>query len=354
MKSPKSSQMYFALIAIVIVLSLSKSSCNGTNTPTPPYSTPILSSPPSGATIVGGEETKFLWQWVRDLREGEKFGLRMWRSEKPMPHFPIAIPCTPSCSLGAPPDGFGDYLWQVTVIEANEDGSLLTLCESEQWPFVWTTPSPTPTFTPTNTKTPTPTPTSTPTKTPTSTPTKTPTSTPTATPTHTPTLTPTTTSTPTATCTPSITPTPTDTHTPTPSLLPAPILLEPKDGAEYCVFDTIELKWEWNVRPFQPNEYYAVRIWRDDPGREEQSRYWEEDYNTRTYRTVPSEDQRKPDGERSKWFEGQDVYYRWNIVVLFDTGQVDELDFKVWDPVSETSGDRRFFILPERDPTCMP
>ena len=142
--------------------------------------------------------------------------------------------------------------------------------------------------------------------------------------------------------------------TPTPALLAAPTLVEPENDHEYCIFDEIILKWKWDDRPFKENEFYAVRIWKDDPGRTERSRYWEEHYDVKTYRTIPKEDALKPDGDRSKWFEGENAYYRWNVVVLLDTGKVDEQGYKIWEAVSETSESRRFFVLPERHPKCVP
>ncbi len=129
-------------------------------------------------------------------------------------------------------------------------------------------------------------------------------------------------------------------------MLPAPTLLDPSPEAEYCPDQEIILKWEWNVRPFQANEFYAVRIWRDLPGAREHSRHWEADYANTTFRTRPK--------GNPEWYEGEDAYYVWNIVVLFDTGQYNEQGFKVWERVSETSENRRFFIHKWDDPKCMP
>ena len=311
----------------------------------------MLISPEHGATIVGEKVTEFSWQWDGHLQEEERFELQIWRPGKP--HFTVALPRTSSYLLDTPPDGFGEYLWRVLVVRVEESGGSLMQSESLERLFIWSTPTLTPTPSPVNVDTPTPaptpmlTPTFTPTPTATDWPTDTPTPTPTGTSTPTPTPTPTETGTPTLTCSPTLTPVPTATPSPTLSLLPAPILLEPEKDAAYCSDRQIALKWEWNARPFNANEFYAVRIWKDEPEATEHSRHWEPDYQKIIYLT-----EKPKDGP--SWFQGEDAYYFWNVVVLFDTGQVDELGFKVWQPVSETSESRRFFVRRWNDPVCMP
>jgi len=121
--------------------------------------------------------------------------------------------------------------------------------------------------------------------------------------------------------------------------------LEPPDGAEYCSDDRFWLEWEWNVRPFQVNEYYTVRIWKDEPGSYERSWHWEPDYQHTSY-------------VLELWV-GQPYYlgsgpYFWNIVVLFDTGQTDELGFRIWKQASEKSETRWFVVYPMDHPKCSP
>jgi hypothetical protein len=345
MKSEKSGWLCFVVIALATMITFFMSSCDGpvmptptsnpaaTDTPTTSYPAPTLTSPADGETFRGEKWTNFSWHWDGILQERERFDVRIWRSGKPCRS--IAIPREYDFSLYTPPDGFGQYLWQVAVFRVDENGSKLILSESLVRSFDWSDVTPAPPDTPTLTETPllarSPTPTATHTPTPAAT--------------HTSIPTPTDTSTPTATDTPTPTCTPTITLTPTPSLLPAPTLLEPKDGVKYCPATEITLKWEWNVRPFQANEYYAVRIWKDEPGRHERSRHWEPDYNATTYQT-------KLIG-KTEWFEGTG-WYLWNVVVLFDTGQVDEDGYKIWKPMSETSESRHFFVRKGDDPDCWP
>lgn len=421
MKRIKSFWVYLVIAALAIMVSFSMSSCNGPNTPaptmspTPVYPAPILISPATGTTIVGEQVIEFSWQWDLILQEEEGFDLRIWRREKSS--VAIAIAHTSHFILDLPPDGFGEYLWQVAVIRIDENGNPSTLSESQERSFVWTAPMPTSTAT----STPTPTATGTPTSTPTSTPTLAteaicveatdifaepdansvwladvkereivtvigrsspgnwfyvrnnsgaegfvwrpyfswpgeptrlpvvtvipPGPTPTPTDTPTPTLTPTNTSTLTPTPTGALTGTPTDTpiSTPTRFLLPAPILLEPPDGAEYCPDVQFRLEWEWDVRPFQVNEYYAVRIWKD--GSYERSWHWEPDYQHTSYILQLWDGQPYYDGSGS---------YFWNIVVLFDTGLIGEQGYKVWEPVSEKSETWRFVVYPMGHPECQP
>jgi hypothetical protein len=245
MNSGKGFWMCFAGITFTIMVLFSMSSCDvsaptvasaptgnsamttpptATDTPTPTYPAPILANPTPGATIVGEKLTNFSWQWEGDLREGEKFDLRIWRTEKPC--CTVEMLDERSYLLDTPPDGFGQYQWQVAVVRIDEGDSKLTLCESPIWPFVW---SDVPTSTPTHsTSTPTPTNTPTPTHTPTDTPT----------PTHTP------------------TDTPTPTHTP--ESYSALVLNQPEDGANLRLKATFS--WRWNGQ-LQDNEYFDLRMW---------------------------------------------------------------------------------------------
>jgi hypothetical protein len=190
MNSKRASRICFAGIAFVIMALFFVSSCNGptptntlaptdiplpvttiasvppdtptitspptaTDTPTPTYPAPTLVNPaPPGATIVGEKLTNFSWHWDSILQEGERFDLRIWRSEKP--RCTVAMPYESSYLLDAPPNGFGHYLWQVAVARIDEGGSKLTLSESLIWPFVWSDVPPTsiPTTTPTPTSQP--------------------------------------------------------------------------------------------------------------------------------------------------------------------------------------------------------
>jgi hypothetical protein len=128
-------------------------------------------------------------------------------------------------------------------------------------------------------------------------------------------------------------------------LLPAPSLSEPEDGDEFCPTDEITLKWKrWEVRPFQANEFYAVRIWKDEPGSYEKSRHWEQDPRTTSYHKRI---------EDEAWYIG-DGRYHWNVVVLFDTGKRDEKGNKIWEEVSEESACRHFVVLSAYKPPCIP
>ena len=134
-----------------------------TDTPTQSYPEPTLVNPVPGATIMGEKMTNFSWQWDGALQEGEKFDLRIWRSEEPCCSIAILDEDNAmwdedkKCSylLDTPPGGFGHYLWQVAVVRIGEsDKSILS--ESQVWSFVWS--DVTPTLTPTATPTPIPTP----------------------------------------------------------------------------------------------------------------------------------------------------------------------------------------------------
>ena len=125
-----------------------------TDTPTPTYLAPTLVNPAPGANITGETLTNFSWQWDGALQEGEKYDLRIWRPEKPCSTIDMLYEC--SYLLDAPPDGFGQYQWQVAVVQVDESGNKSTLSESLIWPFVWSDVPPT--STPTATPTPTPTP----------------------------------------------------------------------------------------------------------------------------------------------------------------------------------------------------
>jgi hypothetical protein len=106
-----------------------------TDTLTQSYPAPTLVSPATGATIMGEQWTEFCWHWDGVLQEGEKFDLQIWRYGKPRSSFSIGRKC--NCLLYTPPDGFGDYLWQVAVVRIDESGSQSTLCESLEESFVW-------------------------------------------------------------------------------------------------------------------------------------------------------------------------------------------------------------------------
>jgi len=106
------------------------------------------------------------------------------------------------------------------------------------------------------------------------TPTSTTTSTSPPTPTNTATLTPTPTSTPkptdTFTATHTLTATPTPTYTPTSTYTPTPTsirvllnLLEPLQDAVINA-DQIHFKWMWTSAPLARDEYFVVRMWRQD------------------------------------------------------------------------------------------
>ena len=103
--------------------------------PTRSYPTPSLVDPAPGATIMGEKLTNFSWQWDDALQEGEKFDLRIWRPEKPCRT--VAMPYKCNFRLYTPPDGFGQYQWQVAIVWIDESGNKSTLCESLTWPFVW-------------------------------------------------------------------------------------------------------------------------------------------------------------------------------------------------------------------------
>jgi uncharacterized protein YgiM (DUF1202 family) len=132
-----------------------------TDTPIPAYPALTLVNPAPGATIVGKEKTEFSWEWDGDLQEEQaEFYLRIWRLEKPPSTFAIGCEC--SILIDTPPDGFGDYMWQVAVVRTDKDGNKSILSESRIWEFVWSdmTPPPTPIPikppTPTSTYTPIP------------------------------------------------------------------------------------------------------------------------------------------------------------------------------------------------------
>lgn len=344
-----------AIIVVLLALSiLGISACNKQETPMltlivrPTYPPLTLQRPADGSTVVG-RALSFQWEWRGDLGPENWFELKVWREEG-------SSRCTKHIKPSAfmwddePLDGFGNYRWQVHVVREDEL-NYNRLVESPIWSFEWAehTPTPTPSPIPPATATPTPTSTATDTPTPTPSPTPTATETPTATgmPTKMPTVTPTPTATdtPTPTCTLTITPTPTVTPTPTPTLLPTPILLEPENGTEYCPQKPITLKWEWSVRPIQPNEYYAVRIWKDEPGESEWSRHWEADYTKTIFETMLDDSQ--------EWFKGDGKYF-WNVAVVFWEGQIDEHGYKIWEPRSEKSEMRWFILRSNKEQVCWP
>jgi hypothetical protein len=197
------------------------------------YPTPLLLSLAPRATIVGEKVMEFSWQWDGTLHEEEGFDLRIWRPEKPFST--IALLRENSLLLDTPPDGFGQYLWQVAVVRIDkESGSKSTLSESPIRSFVWSDVTPTPTLTdtvghlteiPTNTLTPTST----------------------LTPSPTPTL----------IATP-IPPSPTPSPTPTIQYQYGPILYEPKPWSVYSMGDTVWFTWE--RFDLKPDQYYSVRV----------------------------------------------------------------------------------------------
>lgn len=135
--------------------------------------------------------------------------------------------------------------------------------------------------------------------------------------------------------------TPTRTSTPTSILLPAPVLLEPQDmdpsnlqpGEGYCPGSHLTLKWEWDFRPFQANEFFDVVIWRE--GDNIESAHWEGNRDNQRYETRIVENE-------AKWFHGPGVYY-WHIAVIYDTGE-GVGDAKTWVLVGEMSETRRFYV----------
>jgi len=140
------------------------------------------------------------------------------------------------------------------------------------------------------------------------------------------------------------TPMPIPTPTPTLSLLPAPILQGPPDGDECCPGDKFTLEWQWDGT-FKANEFYAVRIWKDEEGSRERSRHWESDPNLQRFEVKLWED--------AEYYQGPGTYC-WNVVVLFDTGQTDEEGNKIWKQVSEKSETRRFVVYSMDHRKCEP
>jgi len=395
--SRKSSWTCFAGIAFVVMVLFSMASCSAltstkaptdtpmpttaivpvrTDTPTiasvpttphnpaPAYPAPTLVNPAPGATIIGENLTTFSWEWDGDLQEqeGENFDLRIWRSEKPYCTVDILHEC--SYLLDAPPDGFGQYQWQVAVVRMDESGKS-TLSESLVWPFVWNAVLPT--------------------------------ATPTATPSPTPkpdavvkaealnlrsgpgvvydileilkrgdplkirgkcpdgnwlkvtcpsglegwvaawlvqinlpltkvafTQVPT-------TPTPMYTPTPT--ATPTPELLPPPIPLEPENGASF-IGGPVILKWRWD-RPREEDEVFSVRVHRDGeakPCHHAQARdleYW---------------------GDLTYCTEGK---HYWSVALARRLCS-DEADARCWQNLSKPSEERWIHYVPGEEPWTWP
>ena len=121
-------------------------------------------------------------------------------------------------------------------------------------------PLPTPTLPPTSTPTPLPLPTVANTPVPPTAVPVPPTDTPLPPPTVADTPVPVDTPTPIPTDTPAPVETATPTDTPTPGMqYPAPVLLEPKDGAEFIEGNIVVLRWQ-SVGELAPNEQYAVRL----------------------------------------------------------------------------------------------
>ena len=132
------------------------------------------------------------------------------------------------------------------------------------------------------------------------------------------------------------------------TLPPAPILQEPPNSAEFCEGEEFTLQWQWDGI-FEPNEYYAVRIWKDESGSYAQSRHWEADPSRQSFR-VQLEERDVP--EEEQYYQGTGPYL-WNVVVLFYEGQADDQDNKIWETRSEESETRRFVVLPVTDPKCV-
>jgi hypothetical protein len=323
MNSRKSFWTCFADITFTIMVLFSISSCDmsaptiasaptytptitspptATKTPTPTYPAPILVNPTPGAIIMGEKPTNFCWQWDGDLQEKENFDLRIWRAEKLPSSVSIGRKC--NCLLDTPPDGFGQYQWQVAVVRIDESDSQPTLCESQIWPFVWSdvTPTSTPTDTPTNTPTITPTPTST--------------------------------SIPTSTSTP--TPTNTATVTPTPTLLPPPIPLEPENGAAF-LGEPADLKWQWDYRPRATDEVFSVRV-----RREGETRLCHHDKAD------------KPEYKASLSYCTAGTHY-WSVALVRDVAPwLPEDDINRWQNLSEESAERWFYYVPGEEPWTWP
>ena len=133
--STKSMAPTITPIPLVAAESAPNTAIGMTNPPTQSYPAPILESPAPGATIVGEAKTDFTWQWDGDLKEEERFELRIWRHDKSPSTFVIGL--ERSVLLDTPPYGFGEYLWQVAVVRI--DGSdPKDLSKSEVRRFVWT------------------------------------------------------------------------------------------------------------------------------------------------------------------------------------------------------------------------
>jgi tetratricopeptide (TPR) repeat protein len=99
------------------------------------YPAPTQVSPVFGAEIMREDVVEFSWHWDSILQEREWFDLRIWRLGKPVISF--SIQRVGSYLLDTPPDGFGQYQWQVAVVRIDENGGKSTLCESPIWPFIW-------------------------------------------------------------------------------------------------------------------------------------------------------------------------------------------------------------------------
>jgi hypothetical protein len=136
-------------------------------------------------------------------------------------------------------------------------------------------------------------------------------------------------------------------------LLPAPVLLAPQDGAEYCAGNVFWLEWAWDARPFGPNEYYGVKVWKDDPEFADWDRHWEEGFDKRLFEVKLRPDERADVLLKKKYFQGSGNYL-WNVVVLFDTGRTNKDGSKIGREISETSEERQFIVLSIEDSKCIP
>jgi len=323
-----------------------------------PESAPLLKLPEDLAAFGPNDTIRFEWTWSGELQARDFFTVRLWAEGEPPQTYSFLkkneLIVDMKQRLG------GTYFWNIAVVRLTKDQTWTIVSnESETRQFLWLTTSfPTPpipsatdhhqmlpTSTPpsTATRTPTPTFTSQPRFTETPTATSTPSPIPTCSATPLPTLTPTFTPSPTPTATP--TPTFTFTPTPVPSLMPAPNLLEPQNGVAFCPGESFTLKWVWDSRPFQPNEYYAVRIWKNAPGSDKRDVHWEQDFYLTNY-FVKLQD-------RQSYYEGPGIYF-WNIAVVFDRGRMDNQGNKVAKLVSEESAIWKFVVLSQEQPKCSP
>lgn len=117
------------------------------------------------------------------------------------------------------------------------------------------------------------------------------------------------------------------------------------------------LKWQWDGRPFGPNEFYAIKVWKEgsDPGMWD--RHWEEDPAKTQFEVQLWPDERPDVSPRKKYFQGPGRYF-WNVVVLRDTGRDQQDEHGFWDNVGEdiswTSERWSFIVRTNDEPACWP